>query len=173
MYKSGKYSFRVIEESDIEWARNLHNSPDVLFMLTDATFVNEMQQKKWYEKLLSSYTSQRLVIEHEDNSVGIVRLDDIDLINKSICIGLDIDKNYRRKGHGYRSFELLIRYCFDELNMNRVWLFVASFNFKALGLYNKLGFIEEGRQRERLFRDGKYSDYIMMSILRSEYHSNE
>ena len=169
MYCSGKYNIRIIEAKDIDWARKLHNDPEVLFMLTDSTFVSEIQQKVWYERLSLSNSSRRYVIEYEGENIGLIRLDDIDLLNRSICVGLDIKKKYRRNGHGYHSFKLLIKYCFDELNMNRIWLLVASFNINAIGLYNKLGFKEEGRQRERLFRNGKYSDYIMMSILRSEF----
>ena len=116
-------------------------------------------------------TSQRLIILFDGKRIGVVRLDDIDYQNKSICIGLDIEKKYRSKGHGYSSFNVLLKYCFNELNMNRVWLFVTTFNDKALGLYQKLGFQEEGRQRERIYRNGHYHDYVMLSILNNEYHS--
>lgn len=169
MYCSNEYCFRIIEEKDIEWARKLHNEPEVLYMLTDTSFISEKQQKIWFEKISKGSSYKRYVIEFKNKKIGLVRLDDIDLINNSICIGLDIDKDFRRKGHGLQSFQLLLKYCFDELNMNRVWLLVASFNLIAYNLYKKIGFKEEGRQKERLFRDGLYHDYIMMSIIRSEY----
>jgi RimJ/RimL family protein N-acetyltransferase len=169
MYLENDYKLRILEEKDIEWARNLHNDPEVLYMLTDTSFISEKRQKDWFEKISLSNSSKRYVIEFQDKAIGLARLDDIDMSNQSICIGLDIDKNYRGKGHGFKSFQLLLKYCFNELNMNRVWLFVASFNLKAYQLYQKLGFKDEGRQRERLFRNGGYHDYIMMSIIRSEY----
>jgi RimJ/RimL family protein N-acetyltransferase len=53
--------------------------------------------------------------------------------------------------------------------MNRLWLLVLENNKVALSLYRKAGFVEEGRQRKAIFRDGRYLDYLMMSILRSEY----
>jgi RimJ/RimL family protein N-acetyltransferase len=173
MYCSNNYCFRVIEEKDLEWARILHNSPEVLYMLTDTSFVNEKQQQKWFEKISLDNSSRRLIIEFNNERIGIARLDDIDYINNSICVGLDIHKKFRGKGHGFKSFKVLLKYCFDELNMNRVWLLVADFNTKAFNLYKKLGFKEEGRQRERLYRNGKYNDYIMMSIIHSEYNKKK
>lgn len=169
MYQKGDYSYRIIEERDIEWLRVLHNDPEVLYMLTDTSMISEKQQIAWFESISRSLKSKRLVLEFQDANIGLARLDDIDNINRSICVGLDISKEHRGKGHGYNGFKLMLDYCFFELNMNRTWLLVASFNKKAIKLYKKLGFTEEGIQRERLFRNGKYYDYIMMSILEKEY----
>jgi RimJ/RimL family protein N-acetyltransferase len=45
---------------------------------------------------------------------------------------------------------------------------VLSFNDIALDLYMKMGFIEEGVQRQAIYRNGQYIDYIMMSLLKDE-----
>lgn len=169
MYKKGEYSYRIIEERDIEWVRLLHNDPEVLFMLTDTSFISEIQQKNWFENISKSSKSRRLILDYKGECIGIARLDEIDYCNRSICVGLDIQKEFRGRGHGKNGFKLMLDYCFYELNMHRAWLLVAEFNEKAFNLYKKLGFIEEGIQRERLFRNGKYHNYIMMSILEEEY----
>jgi len=46
---------------------------------------------------------------------------------------------------------------------------VLETNQHAKRLYEKQGFITEGRLRDAVFRDGKYVDYIIMSILETEY----
>lgn len=170
MFSENEYRFRPIKKADLEWARILHNSEDVLSVLTDITVVSKKQQMSWFKKLSKSKTSQRLVIEYRNNRIGLIRLDDIDNNNKSICVGLDIDEKFRGKGHGFNSFKILLKYCFDVLEMNRAWLLVADFNKRAYNLYKKLNFTVEGVQRQRLFRKNEYHDYIMMSILRSEYY---
>lgn len=169
MYIKGDYRYRTIEEADLEWARKLHNDSEVLYMLTDTTMISEKQQLLWFESISSSTKSKRLILEYESKKIGLARLDEIDFLNRSICVGLDISSEFRGKGHGYNGFKLMLDYCFLELNMHRTWLLVAEFNKKAFALYRKLGFIEEGVQRERIFRNGKYHNYIMMSILEREY----
>jgi RimJ/RimL family protein N-acetyltransferase len=44
-------------------------------------------------------------------------------------------------------------------------------NTIAINLYTKMGFCLEGTQRQAIFRDGKYVNYLMMSILKEEYNS--
>ncbi|MCF6296421.1 MAG: GNAT family N-acetyltransferase [Flavobacteriaceae bacterium] len=52
------------------------------------------------------------------------------------------------------------------MNMNMVYLKVASFNPNAKKLYLKIGFQETGRLPQFYYRHGKYWDYIIMSILK-------
>jgi len=163
------YSFRKLEEKDIEWARVLHNDPEVLKMLTDPREVSKEQQKSWFEGLQKSKSSERWVAEHKGAPIGVIRIDHIDRNNNSVCIGLDIHKDFRGKGHAKPVYSMIFRHWFDKEKMNRLWLLVAKYNEVALNLYKKLGFKEEGVQRQGLFRDGKYHDYVMMSLLKKEY----
>jgi RimJ/RimL family protein N-acetyltransferase len=55
------------------------------------------------------------------------------------------------------------------MNINKVNLNVYSFNERAIASYVKCGFKVEGRLRQRIFRDGKYHDEVIMGILRSEF----
>jgi RimJ/RimL family protein N-acetyltransferase len=93
-------------------------------------------------------------------------MDQIDYINRSIRVGGDIHKDYRGKGYGTKMFELIVSYCFNYLNSRRLWLMVLETNEKAIQLYKKIGFKEEGRQIEAVFKNGKYIDYLMMSKLK-------
>ena len=164
-----KIKFEELEEKDIEWARLLHNDPSVLKMLTDPREVSQDQQKKWFDSLKKSKNKKRLVVYVNDEKIGIIRLDEIDHNNKSIRVGLDVHKDFRNKGYGTLAYKKLLDYCFSELKFHRVYLMVAEYNKIALHLYEKLGFKKEGVMRQALFREGKYFDYIMMSILEEEY----
>jgi RimJ/RimL family protein N-acetyltransferase len=44
-----------------------------------------------------------------------------------------------------------------------------AFNQRALKVYERVGFVLEGRLRQDAFRRGKYWDTLVMSILRSEW----
>jgi RimJ/RimL family protein N-acetyltransferase len=68
-------------------------------------------------------------------------------------------------------YKMIFDLCFNQYNINRLWLFVLDYNKIAISLYKKLGFIEEGKQRKAIFRNGNYHDYIMMSLLKTEYES--
>lgn len=104
-------------------------------------------------------------------SVGLAKIQDIDFVARSAEIGIDVYPTYRGKGIAQTGYRLLFRYCFDCLNLHRVWLRVLESNEIGLHIYSKLGFIEEGRLREAVFNDGKYQDVIIMSLLDSEYRT--
>ncbi len=56
-----------------------------------------------------------------------------------------------------------------ELNLHRVTLDAFEYNPRALRSYQKAGFVEEGRLRGALHRDGRRRDMIFMGILRQEW----
>ncbi len=73
------------------------------------------------------------------------------------------------KGYGTEAVNLLLDYAFGYLNYNRVAIGVVGFNTKALAFYKKIGFKQEGIQEQGYYYHYRYSDFIMMRILRDEF----
>lgn len=102
--------------------------------------------------------------------IGYIRLSGIGWTNRSASLSIGIgDPNDQGKGYGSEAIEMILKYAFNELNLNRVSLVVYSYNAKAMRLYERLGFVEEGRKRQAVYHDGRYSDEIGMAILREEW----
>ena len=64
----------------------------------------------------------------------------------------------------------MVDMAFKEYDMNRVAIGVVGQNTNALAFYRKIGFKQEGIQEQGYYYDGKYSDFIMMRILRDEWN---
>lgn len=158
-------ALRVVEESDLDELRHLHNEFSTWANLTDPTAVTPVGQKKWFE------SGKVGLIAYSDYLpfIGYVRFDERDTVNRSVRIGLDVVKDLRGKGNGKRVYRMLLRYFFDFQNCHRVWLQVLSTNERGKALYRKVGFQREGKLRDAVFRDGKWLDYDVMSILEDEY----
>ena len=75
----------------------------------------------------------------------------------------------RGKGYGTDAFHTLIDHLFNDRQVERVWLSVLPFNKPAIGLYEKLGFVHEGRLRSTVWIDGSWHDLLLMGMLKSEY----
>ncbi len=170
MFTYEDLTIRTVEETDLEKMRALRNDPSTWMMLEHVGFIEPEEQRQWFEKVRAAADRRYYILcDKEHAFVGIVRTDQIDRINRSIRIGVDIVSELRGKGFGSKAFVLLKKFCFDEMNIHRIWLAVIETNTIALNLYKKQGFKEEGRFRSAIFRDGKYHDYIIMSILEEEY----
>ena len=79
------------------------------------------------------------------------------------------DKDYWNQGYGSDAMRLLLKYGFNSLNLNRIYLHVFDTNPRAIRAYEKVGFVHEGRLRQDIFLNGSYVDVLMMSVLRSEW----
>lgn len=52
---------------------------------------------------------------------------------------------------------------------NRVFLRVHAPNRRAISTYEKAGFVQEGRMRQAVYKNGEYQDMLFMSVLLSEW----
>lgn len=106
--------------------------------------------------------------------IGQINLDSIDWKNRVGRIGILIGSAERLgQGYGTEAMRLLIRFAFAELNLNRLELEVYDFNERARRSYANCGFREEGRLRERQYKNGAYVDVIQMGLLRSEWEAEQ
>jgi RimJ/RimL family protein N-acetyltransferase len=60
---------------------------------------------------------------------------------------------------------------FGQLNLKVIYLVVVLFNTRATAVYERMGFVNEGLLRQRVYRDGAYYDEQSMSILKTEWEA--
>jgi RimJ/RimL family protein N-acetyltransferase len=77
------------------------------------------------------------------------------------------------RGYGTEAARLILAYAFDVLNLNSVQLGVNADNARAVRSYEKVGFVHEGMRRQFVYRNGRYYDSVMMSVLRDEYQARK
>lgn len=87
-------------------------------------------------------------------------------MNHTGSIGISVHKDFQSQGVGRKLMESLIDIADNWLMLVRIELGVIKDNTKAYGLYESLGFVEEGVKRMSIIRGGKYCDEIMMSRIK-------
>lgn len=78
------------------------------------------------------------------------------------------DTALRGRGHGKEAMLAMMKYCFEELNLKRLYLDHYTGN-PASFLYQSLGFKYEGVLRDNCRKNGRLYDVHLMSMLASEY----
>ncbi len=162
---------RLMERADIEDARLLHNDDATLARLTDVLHVSQAQQDTWFQSVSTSRSSRRYVarLREDGTFVGVFRVDRIDMQNRNCLVGCDIVPLQRRRGYAEEFFGYMLDYLFLQLGMRRVGLVTITDNQPAISLYQKLGFVTEGVERDAIFRDGRFQDLVPMGLLVSEW----
>lgn len=108
----------------------------------------------------------------KDELIGFVCLHTIEWNNRSAVLAVGIgNEDYRGQGYGVEAVQLILYYAFQELNLHRVGLDVISNNERAIEIYQNIGFVEEGRMRECVWREGIKLDRIVMGILEEEWRN--
>lgn len=86
-------------------------------------------------------------------------------------ISIDILAPYQRQGYGSEAIEWGLNWGFRIAGLHRIGIEGYSWNEGAMRLYERLGFVLEGRQRESLWYQGGWHDYLSFSMLDGEWES--
>ena len=126
----------------------------------------------WFDMLLlekSSY-NKAIVDKEKEKLIGYAGIAGISETNLSgeyfIFIG---DKSYYGKGIGTFVTKEIVKNGFQDLGLNRIMLTVSEENIGAVKAYTNANFKTEGVMRQASYRDGKFHNKIIMSILREEW----
>lgn len=169
--------FRAPERKDIPTFTSWFNDPEVRHGLTVYLPMSLASEEKWFENMLSRpQEEQPLVIETKNGdewvTIGNLGLASIDKIARATEFGIVIgNKEYWNQGYGTEALQLLLKHCFETLNLNRVMLRVYQDNPRAIRVYEKVGFKHEGAWRQARFHNGKYYDILFMGILKEEWEA--
>jgi len=111
-----------------------------------------------------------VITEEGWKPIGNIGLMNVCNIDRDAELGIFIgEKSEWGKGFGRNAIKLMLRYAFQTLNLNRIYLKVFENNLRGIKSYRASGFIEEGRMRQAKFSEGAYLDVVLMSVLRSEW----
>jgi RimJ/RimL family protein N-acetyltransferase len=173
-----KLYLRGLERADLaknmfQWA----NDAEVTHYMFMGAKPNTMEALEGeFEALIKSEKDVvfAIVDKKTDTHIGNAGLYAINWISRSaeyrIIIG---EKNFWSKGYGQETANLILRYGFDKLNLNKVWLGVNASNKAGAACYKGSGFREEGVLRQEIYRNGRYYDAIRMSVLRKEFYGKK
>lgn len=168
---------RAIERSDIPTFVRWFNDPEVRRYLLAYAPMSIAQEERWFEDMLQRQQRREefvFVVEarvgDEWAPIGNVGLHRINWKDRCATFGIVLgEKAYWDQGYGTDATRTILRFAFEELNLNRVGLEVLAENARAQRCYEKAGFCYEGTRRQAAFFEGAYHDSLIMSVLREEF----
>lgn len=166
---------RAIELDDLPHFHEWGNDPELWRLLGGWHFpVSELSTKSWIENQINDKNNLRLAITTpQDGLVGLANILDIDWKNRHAFHGMMLgNPTVRGKGVGKDTVMAIMRYCFDELGLERLDGSMIDYNTASIALYcGKCGWQQEGIQRNWYYRNGRYWDKIMVGITRQDYQT--
>lgn len=169
---------REFRSEDLSAMRAWVNDPDVTRFLSGAYSLRPQTWEQTEDNLRAMLTGDAggvnmVIAERESLAyLGQVSLFMIDYTARKCEMAIVLSAKNIGRGYGTEALRLILRYAFDQMNMNRVFLTAHARNARAIHVYEKVGFVHEGLARQDRYVDGRYEDVALMGILREEYEAN-
>jgi RimJ/RimL family protein N-acetyltransferase len=166
----GGYRLRKPEQTDVDTLHRIKNDHSIAALLVGtSTGWSRADLQHWVEAHGKANDEALWVIaDSEDRAIGHVGLYNIHAVYRSAEFGIVLDRSTWGKGIGTRATRAMVDYGFDELNLQRIELHVLADNERAIAIYRKLGFREEGHLRRAVFKGARFHDVLVMAVLSDE-----
>ena len=166
------YKCRMLEVGDLEMVMNWRMSEHVTeYMNTDPVLTLE-NQKCWYDMLVASDQMYYWIVEVDGVPCGVINLSDIDRSNKRCGWGYYVAVKKLRSFELAASLEMsLYDYAFDVLGLNKVSGDTFCENRASVEMHKLCGCETEGILKEHIYKNGKYYDVYVQSMLAEKWRS--
>ena len=168
------YRLRELESKDLSTINKWRNNPDLIQKLgAPFRYINLEVDQNWFQSYMNNRSTAvrcAIVDSSDDMIIGLVSLVSINHLNQSAQFHIMIGgAENRGKGAGSFATKTMLEHAFFNLNLQRVKLEVLDDNKEAQHLYEKCGFVFEGKKRKACYKNGRFVDTLVYSILKEEY----
>ncbi|MGL5434333.1 MAG: GNAT family N-acetyltransferase [Lachnospiraceae bacterium] len=109
------------------------------------------------------------IVDDADEYLGTISLKDINLQNRHAEFAISLRKKAQGKGIASEAIQEVLKVAFEKHLLNKVFLNVLEENKRAIKLYERSGFIFEGKFRQHIMVNDEYKTLIWYGILRQDY----
>jgi ribosomal-protein-alanine N-acetyltransferase len=175
-HRSERVTLKPQTSDDIDIYLKLWSNPEVTKLIAVMQNKSEEEMKKTFATMLGYFEKEfmfRYTIWHnETNSkIGSFGVNAINRVSSRVDIGFLLLPEYWNQGIISEIIEMMLKYLFGEIRLNKVCANTAEDNIACWKLLEKSGFRQEGILKEHNYRENedKFYDDIRYGILRKEW----
>lgn len=168
--------FRDFEERDIDFIYRCKNDEKLNKLIVGQYHpFTYTEAEKWVHGCMGEHETYKFwaicTNDEEKKIIGWTSLSSIDYENKSVCAhGIVIgDKDYNDGFAWLEGYLYSLYYSFEVLKFNRYYCSHLLEHKQSIFAEKLFFFKREGVQREAVYKNGKYHDIALSSILSREY----
>lgn len=169
---------RKLEEKDLPYMQEWMQDKVVTANLK-ADFASMTQEK--IGDFISKASKQNIddnnvhfaIVDDKDEYMGTISLKNINYDDKNAEYAIVTRAIAHGKGYANRATNEILKYGFEKLGLEKIYLYVSIDNLAANKFYLKCGFKEEGVFRKHISINGILTDIRWYSMLREEHRHKE
>jgi UDP-4-amino-4,6-dideoxy-N-acetyl-beta-L-altrosamine N-acetyltransferase len=149
--------------------RTLRNQPDVRKFMYTSHEISEQEHAKWLNSLQGNPRQQVFVVIKDEQAVGVVSLNAINVLHKSADWAFYLDVGLQGKGLGSVVEFWMLDYAFGVAGLEKLNCEVLAINAAVVKMHQKFGFEIEGVRRQNVVKDGVRVDVVLLGITNAEW----
>jgi RimJ/RimL family protein N-acetyltransferase len=162
-------TLRGLTEDDLDVLCQWSNHSEVSRFLGSRLKTRD-QALAWFQRITGDPSNLLKGIIVDNQLVGYGIVEDVNVELGKCQVGVVVGKtDLWGKGIGKTVAGMLLKHCFDTLELHRVLAVIAKGNDRSERLFKSLGFVHEGTLREAAMIDGEHTDLLCYSMLKREY----
>ena len=167
-------TLRTFVESDVEMVFNTalrncdHLSEFMHWMTADYSLSSAEEFITRSIAAVASKSSLGFGMFRDERFIGSIGFTYFDWQARKTEIGYWIDKREEGNGIVTKSCKRLVRYAFEDLNMNRIEIRCSTENARSAAIPERLGFRKEGVLRQAELRNGRLLDFSVYGLLAAD-----
>ena len=173
MIKGDKTYLTELDQANAETIRGWLNDPEVYkYLMVGHTPISEEDERRYYERHTNTGDERdfEIHVAEDGRYIGNIGIKGIHLVHRRVEMGVAIGSKHEwGKGYGFDAIVTMLRYAFDTLGLHSVKIRAHQDNTRALDLYRRVGFVDVGRDREAVFQEGSFSDFVALDIIDREF----
>lgn len=124
----------------------------------------------WYERIKNNESRSDVVFIEDERIVAFGGLTSKTEDTKKAELYIFVSPDSQHSGLGTAATLLLCEWGFTKLGLNKIYLYTNEDNLAAIRVYEKCGFVLEGRLRQEfLTAKGELKDRLYFGLLNSDY----
>lgn len=169
-----KLYLRAFEFEDLQFLNKLRNDEETFqYTCGNKYYISSVWDRRWIEDKIFNNNDQFYLMfctKGDQRQVGYIALTNIDHINKKAEFGaISIDKEHSGKGYGTEATRLLAKHAFEELGLNMAYAYCKEDSKASLKILEKIGFKIDGLIRDYVFKQNKFHNVYICTMLKSDY----
>lgn len=104
--------------------------------------------------------------------LGVCSFTNVAWKNRSCEVIFEVRENGTGQAIPIDTLNTLLTFVFEEYNLYRALAYIPEYPGGQVPIFEKIGFVLEGRLREHVFREGRYWDVMVFALSRDDFLSS-
>jgi UDP-4-amino-4,6-dideoxy-N-acetyl-beta-L-altrosamine N-acetyltransferase len=169
MNKFEDYVLSDVSKEHKNMILNWRNAEHVRKNMFNEHVITKEDHDRWFENLEMDKKIIGKILLYKGAPIGFVNFTDLDYKNNKGYWGFYIGERKTPKGSGKVMALLALDYIFEEYKLKKLCSQILEFNEISIRYHLKIGFSEEGRLKQHIFKNNNYYDVIEMALFRKDW----